>query len=227
MKNTLNFGQKGVSGIYQIYNLITNTYYIGSAFNLSKRFSSHKWLLTNNRHWNKKLQNSYNKHGGDNFEFRLLECCSKEIVIQREQYYFDSLKPYYNYNPTAGNCAGRKLTQSHIQRIKEANTGLKRTEEQKKAVGEKNKLQKRTKEQKLNLSLKNKGKILSEKTKQLISKSLKGRKKTHLSHTAKLTKEQVNEIKELLKFTSSKEVAIQFKVSYDSISSIKAGRTWK
>lgn len=228
MKNTLNFGQRGASGIYQIYNLVTGTYYIGSAFNLSKRYSSHKWLLAKNEHYNKKLQYSYNKYGGDNFEFRLLEFCEKGNVIEREQYYFDTLKPYYNCNPKAGNCAGRKLSVEHIQKIIAANTGLVRTEEQKRLISEKNKLQTRTEKQKSHLSAINKGKKLSEDTKKKISDYQKTVDRSNfLPHTTKLSRDQVIKIKDLISKKTCKEVAEELCISIGLIYEIKAKRTWK
>jgi hypothetical protein len=43
------------SGIYYIYNIVTNQYYIGSSRDLHKRH------LVRNIHVNKKLQHSWNK----------------------------------------------------------------------------------------------------------------------------------------------------------------------
>lgn len=232
MKNTLNFGQKGVSGIYQIYNIKTKTFYIGSAFNLSKRYSSHKWLLKHNKHWNKKLQASYNKHGEDNFEFRLLEFCDKQIVIVREQFYFDLLKPYYNYNPVAGNCAGRKLSPKHIERIKEANRGLKRTEEQKRLIGEKNKLQKRTNAEKLHLSKINSGKVITPEVRKKISESTKGKSKPieFKTPTQKLSIQDVINIKKAIcQEKTNKEILSLFPklpLNMLMLYDIRAARTW-
>lgn len=47
-------------------------------------------------HINKKLQNSWNKHGEDIFQYYILEFCSEENLVKREQFYIDTLKPEYN-----------------------------------------------------------------------------------------------------------------------------------
>lgn len=84
------------SGIYKIVNVINNKFYIGSSKNLNKRFKIHLSELKNNRHNNFYLQKSFNKYGENNFKFEIIENCSKEILLKREQYYIDTLKPEYN-----------------------------------------------------------------------------------------------------------------------------------
>ncbi|MEQ8172689.1 MAG: GIY-YIG nuclease family protein, partial [Candidatus Eremiobacterota bacterium] len=59
------------SGIYCIINRVNQKIYIGSAKNLKDREKQHFSLLKNNKHVNKYLQNSYNKHGYENFEFKI------------------------------------------------------------------------------------------------------------------------------------------------------------
>ena len=68
----------GKSGIYRIRNLTNNKFYIGSAVNLNKRKNQHFHYLRNNKHHNKPLQNSWNKHGSDVFKFTIL--CNCEII---------------------------------------------------------------------------------------------------------------------------------------------------
>lgn len=51
------------SGIYQIINKSTNKFYIGSAIDLKKRKREHFHHLNHNKHRNKHLQSSWNKHG--------------------------------------------------------------------------------------------------------------------------------------------------------------------
>lgn len=98
------------SGIYKIINIITitNNIYIGSAIYLKSRKSGHFYNLIKNKHHNKKLQNSFNKHGKENFIFEVLEFCEKENLITREQHYLDTLKPKYNILKIAGSSLGRK-----------------------------------------------------------------------------------------------------------------------
>lgn len=82
------------SGIYQIKNLITNDIYIGSSFNIEKRWKVHKRTLSNNTHYNIYLQRVWNKYKNHNFVFEIIEICNDLLV--REQYYLDILKPKYN-----------------------------------------------------------------------------------------------------------------------------------
>lgn len=78
------------AGIYKIANIINNKIYIGSAYNLKKRFDVHKSQLKNNKHNNGHLQKSYNKYGSDNFKFCSLEIIENvENIISREQNFID------------------------------------------------------------------------------------------------------------------------------------------
>ena len=51
------------SGIYIITNLINKKSYYGSSYDITGRWSDHKWMLKNNCHDNPYLQNSWNKYG--------------------------------------------------------------------------------------------------------------------------------------------------------------------
>ena len=61
------------SGIYQILNKLNNKIYVGSAVNLSNRWSTHKCKLKQNKHGSPILQNAWNKYGEDAFKFEVLE----------------------------------------------------------------------------------------------------------------------------------------------------------
>ncbi len=96
-------------GIYKITNIINNKCYVGSAVNLKKRWSDHRCSLNKNIHKNSHLQNSYNKYNKENFIFEIIEIVeNKELLIEREQYYLNILKPEYNICQVAGNCLGIK-----------------------------------------------------------------------------------------------------------------------
>lgn len=116
-------------GIYKIINLVNNKIYIGSSNNIKKRFSHHKHSLINNKHYNKYLQNSFNKYTINNFKFEILEECSKENLLIREQYYLDLLKPEYNLLKVAGSNLGTKFTQEHKNKIGNSNKNKVRSEE--------------------------------------------------------------------------------------------------
>lgn len=118
------------SGIYKIINLKTGDFYIGSATSLYVRKGSHWSYLRNNKHGNRHLQNAVNKYGLENFEYMVIEECSKDCLINREQYYIDLLKPHYNICLVAGSTVGRVFTEEHKKKISDSNRGKKRTPEQ-------------------------------------------------------------------------------------------------
>ena len=105
-KNTKDVNKR--PGIYKIINIINNKIYVGSAKNISGRWRTHKWALLRNKHYNRYLQRSVNKYGFISFNFEVLEYCDCDILVEREQYYMDTLNPDYNISPTAKNCLGVK-----------------------------------------------------------------------------------------------------------------------
>ncbi len=108
--------------IYCIENTFNGKYYIGSAVNYSKRINNHKSDLRCNRHPNRKLQNSYNKHGLEWFRFFILEeVDDSNSLIEREQYYIDNLKPEYNLAPRAGSQLGLVLSAESKLKISKNN----------------------------------------------------------------------------------------------------------
>lgn len=97
-----------ITGIYKITNIITNDFYIGSSKDIHNRWRQHRWHLNKNKHKNSYLQNAWNKYGANSFKFEVLEECLllKKLILEREQYYMDSLKPVYNLSPTSGSSLG-------------------------------------------------------------------------------------------------------------------------
>lgn len=81
--------------IYMILNKISGKFYIGSSKNYKGRWSVHIHLLNKNNHFNKHLQNSWNKHGADKFEFSIImNVLDKNELHNVEEYY---LKYYFKY----------------------------------------------------------------------------------------------------------------------------------
>lgn len=116
-------------GIYKITNTINNKIYIGSTISsFSKRFAVHKCDLRKNKHHSNKLQNSWNKHGENNFKFEILEICDKEFCLIKEQEYINLYNPHitgYNINPNASNCGGRVVSQKTRDQISNKLKGVK------------------------------------------------------------------------------------------------------
>jgi group I intron endonuclease len=113
------------NGIYIIKNIITNKVYIGSSASkggIKERLRHHKSALKHNKHSNSYLQKAYNKHGHEAFTYEILEECSPEKCLEREQHYLDLYKSYdpsngYNLCPKAGNTLGRKHSRETRQKI--------------------------------------------------------------------------------------------------------------
>jgi len=89
------------SGVYKITNLTNGKIYIGSSVNIYNRKHTHTCKLNKNTHVNKHLQNSYNKYGGDNFLFEVLEYCNIESIELIEQFYISRENPSHTYNHRA------------------------------------------------------------------------------------------------------------------------------
>ena len=103
------------SGIYSITNTVNGKVYVGSAVNLERRWSEHRFALLGNRHDNMHLQRAWNKYGEIAFAFIVLEIVARKMfLIEREQYWISERNAAgqegYNMCPVAGNCLGRKFS---------------------------------------------------------------------------------------------------------------------
>lgn len=101
-----------LSGVYKIISKVhPERIYIGSAFCLRKRWVEHKGDFRRGNHKNGKLQRHYNKYSLEDFEFVILEkfeFTTNDYLLAREQYYIDTLRPWFNICPKAGNRLGSK-----------------------------------------------------------------------------------------------------------------------
>ena len=124
--NTTDFKKVGV---YKITNPTNQDFYIGSAAtSFYKRFINHRRLLNHNTNPCVFLQHAYNKYKSVDFIFEVLEVCSKELCVQREQHYIDTLKPKYNVCKNAASTLGRRPTKA--QRLNQLEAQRTFTDEQ-------------------------------------------------------------------------------------------------
>lgn len=117
-KNDIIQENKNKSGVYRWTNLNTGFTYVGSSVNLAKRFTSYynySFLAKKNMVINKAIL----KHGYSNFKLEILEYCTPEECIKREQFYIDALKPEYNILKIAGSSLGHKHTEETLAKFKE------------------------------------------------------------------------------------------------------------
>lgn len=124
-------------GIYKIANTVTGDFYIGSACDIRRRLRDHRRMLTNNRHANRHLQNSWNKHGEQTFEFSTILLCDIEHKLYFEQSLLDLFKPPYNIALNAkAPTQGLPASEEHKRKISKANKGMHHTEETKRKISE-------------------------------------------------------------------------------------------
>lgn len=111
------------SGIYRWTNLSNGKSYVGSGSNLTKRFKQYyslKYLQSRLDKSNSYIYNALIKYGHANFKLDILEYCDKNFLIEREQYYINSLIPEYNILNIAGSRLGAVLsdkTKNQISKI--------------------------------------------------------------------------------------------------------------
>lgn len=98
---------KGKSGIYGFICKSNNNLYLGSSIDLSSRFNGH---IKGSRS-NILLQRSINKYKIQDFIFVIFEYCETGILVSREQFFIDELKPEYNILKIAGSSLGYKHTE--------------------------------------------------------------------------------------------------------------------
>lgn len=119
--------------IYVIKNKITTTVYLGSSIEVEKRLSKHKSLLKYNKHYNKHLQNAYNKYGENNFEFTILDRWVpieniKNVEQEYIDYVFKNCKVYNKAKYVAGS-AGYIHNNDKLEKISNASKGKKKSQE--------------------------------------------------------------------------------------------------
>ena len=107
-------------GIYKISSVIyPERFYIGSAVKLERRKNDHFRRLRNNEHPNNKLQNHVNKYGIEDLVFEILEEVKDIILlVPREQYHIDILKPYFNLCIIAGSQLGMKRSEETKEKMR-------------------------------------------------------------------------------------------------------------
>lgn len=64
------------------------------------------------------------KYEYTSFTLEIIEYCEKDVFLQGEQYYLDTIKPKYNILNTAGSVLGLKHTEEDIQAIRKSKLGI-------------------------------------------------------------------------------------------------------
>lgn len=150
-------------GIYKITCIANGKIYIGSTNNFDTRWREHRRKLRLNSHQNKYLQRAWNKYSEAAFTFEIVELCMPWALLDREQYWLDTLKPYdhsIGFN-IAHHADTPVRTPEVILKLRIASSGKSPS------------LSTRTK-----LSILNKGKVLSAEHRRKIGQGNKGKKRS-------------------------------------------------
>ena len=84
------------AGVYKITNTINGKIYVGESTGYPSRINKHKFTLKRGIHKNPKLQNDYDQHSLDIFDFQVIEehppDADKNLLLEREAYFINKYK---------------------------------------------------------------------------------------------------------------------------------------
>lgn len=167
---------KNKAGIYRWVNKVNGNTYIGSSTNLRYRLSQYYRLSYIDSQLSKsksRILCALLKYGYTNFQLEILEYCTAENSLNREQYYIDLLKPEYNINPVSISRFGTKHSIESREKMSKSAQGRKHSEQTKDLISHLSK----------GINNPNFGKTQSKETKALISAARLG--KSFISELAK------------------------------------------
>lgn len=227
---------KKVSGIYCLK--INKRKYVGSAVDLYGRVHQHKSNILRGTHVNNFVERSANKYKV--VEVGILEICEKEELIEREQFYIDTLKPKMNLRKKAhSNLGMRESEETRRKKSKAMKKWHREVGFSKETLRKMSKVAKGRKPHKNTIEGAKRartGRPLSEETKAKLSKAAKKSRKKSKNYDfrgeknpqSKLKDSQVEEIlKRLEDRETGVKIAKDFGVSKYCISLIKTGKSYK
>lgn len=104
---------RGKSGIYRWIHKKSGKSYIGSSVDLSNRFSQYyNYNHITNPKQKRAIYRAILSYGYQSFKLEILEYCSPDKLIEREQFYLDKFKPEYNILKFAGSSFGFKHSEA-------------------------------------------------------------------------------------------------------------------
>lgn len=154
--------------IYVIRCVPTGKLYVGSASFFNQRKARHIGSLRAGSHHSPKLQNAWCKYGESAFVFEEIECVIDQgVLVEREQFWIDTLRPWFNIAKFAGSPLGVKHSSDVCAKRSEAL----------RAFYSKNKKPPMTDEHRRNIGLSQKGKsrVFSDTHRKALSASATGR----------------------------------------------------
>lgn len=131
-KNNLN-----KAGVYRWRHKSLNKSYVGSGIQLTRRLKSYynlSYMLNEIKKNNSAIYRALIKYGHSSFLLEILEYCSANDVIEKEQYYLDLLKPEYNILKHAGSLLGFKHSVETRMHMSSLRLGKPRSPEIKRSI---------------------------------------------------------------------------------------------
>ena len=127
-----------ICAVYIIRCSANNRIYVGSSLHVLRRWNDHKRKLERGVHRSRHLQRAFRKHGMEAFSMEILEHCTPETVLGREQHYLDTLRPFgrrgFNWSKNSRVPSGHPVSASTRRKIAKAATGRRHTEETKEKI---------------------------------------------------------------------------------------------
>jgi group I intron endonuclease len=130
-KSQILLDNKSKTGIYLWTHKESNKMYVGSAFDLSKRFRLYFSIAYMSKRKTSHIYNALLHHGYSTFSLSILEYIdishfSKEeaqkLILEREQHFIDSLLPGYNILKIAGSTLGLKYSEDTKEKMRKPKT---------------------------------------------------------------------------------------------------------
>jgi group I intron endonuclease len=110
-----------VAGVYYIKCRVSGKLYIGSSLDIRGRLKSHRGMLGRGQHHSRRLQRAWDKYGGENFEFGVLEVCAIGRLRSREVWWMNYHDSYFNgYNGTTWAGQGTTIPEQVKARMRES-----------------------------------------------------------------------------------------------------------
>lgn len=167
-----------ISGIYAITNTLNGKQYIGSSIDIEHRWGVHRSYLKRGTHHAFKLQRAWLKYGPDAFEWTVLEIVLplSEMLLAREQQYFDTLQPRYNSALIADSTSSDPDVRA---RISQAMRGMVFTTERRAHISAALKGKRLSKAHRLKITENQRGRALTPEWREHISASMKDNPRLH------------------------------------------------
>ena len=124
-KSSIYASNRNKSGIYLWRNKINGKTYIGSSANLTKRLKNYfnESYITRLKDF-MIIYKALLAYGYENFTLEILEYCDPASILEREQYYLDTLKPEYNILKVAGSSFGYKHSEEVLLKMRNRKASL-------------------------------------------------------------------------------------------------------